>query len=117
MKSFMKALWVVMFIIVNITAAYASMPSGPYSSWSSGEQQEAVLTLEEMCGNQCSTYVQSAQDGGMRASYEASACIIACFADNLPADYPQMESLMQAARESYNKAQEFGSDAPVFLRR
>ena len=106
----------VLILALSTIATLASeIPSGSYSSWTQAQQQQAANALKEKCGNTCSSYTQRAQDGSMRASYEASACTIACFVNNLPDDYPGLDSLKKSAQQNYKQAKDLGSNIPVFV--
>jgi hypothetical protein len=98
-------------------AASAQMPSGPYSSWSQAEIGQAAGALKQMCGNQCSSYTAAAAAGSQRATYEAAACVTACYVNNLPDDYPNIEQFKRSAMQNYQTAKQFGSNAPVFLQK
>ncbi len=76
------------------------MPSGPYSSWSEAQKQQAATFLgkHRQQQTQCVGYIDTAKTGIVRASYEAAACIAACFASNLPADYPDLDEIKKVAQ-------------------
>jgi hypothetical protein len=88
-----------------------AMPSKPYSQWTRGEQQTWAQHLKKICTPKCARYVPTQQ--GQRGFYEASACTIACFAGNLPADYPGLANMKQSAWQNYNQAKALGSNMPV----
>ena len=94
----------------------SGLPSKSWSSWSQQEQSEGAELLKNHCAEECAPYLNEAKGGSIRATYEASACNIACFVNNLPADWPPRDQYISAARENYKNAQQLGSNAPVFLR-
>ncbi len=101
-------------VIVSLSASTAfaqGMPSGSYSSWSEAQKQQAATFLGEHCQQpaQCGGYIATARSGVVRASYEAAACVAACFASNLPADYPDIEEIKQVARTNADQAKKLGS--------
>jgi hypothetical protein len=97
---------------ISSAAVAQSLPTGPYSSWSDSQKSAAGGALKSICGRQCSRYDPSS---GQRGAYEAAACTIACFVNNLPDDYPQIDQYKNAARENYRNAKSLGSNVPVFL--
>ena len=89
---------------------------GPYSSWSNAQISEAASLLKNGSNANCSIYVQRAQAGGMRATYEAAACIEAYYVLHLPTDYPGLDAIKAAANQNYQMAKQLGSDIPEFLK-
>jgi hypothetical protein len=91
------------------------VPGGSYSSWSEDDKQHAGVALQNICGRKCRSYADQARAGSMRASYEAAACTLACYVNNLPADYPRLDEYRRDAKANYKAAKDLGSNAPVFL--
>lgn len=93
----------------------AQVPSKPWSSWTQQEQAQVGARLKNQCGMECQSYTNAARNS-QRGAYEAAACTIACFVNNMPADWPSRSQNISAARENYNNAKRLGSNASVFLR-
>ncbi|MBS0517295.1 MAG: hypothetical protein JSR90_01315 [Proteobacteria bacterium] len=101
-------------VVVSVSgdAVFAQdMPSGSYSSWSEAQKQQAATFLGAHCqqAEQCGGYIAAARTGLARASYEAAACIAACFASNLPADYPELDEIRKVAHTNAEQAKKLGS--------
>lgn len=107
-------------IVVSVSADAVlaqDMPSGSYSSWSEAQKQQAATFLGAHCqqAEQCGGYIAAARTGLARASYEAAACIAACFASNLPADYPELDEIRKVAHTNAEQAKKLGSSyQPTF---
>ena len=101
-----------------------SIPSKPWSSWTEQEQVQGVEILANYCTLECASHMNEAMRGGQRAALEASACNMACFVKNLPADWPFRDQYIESTLENYNNAKTLGYNnakklalsVPVFLR-
>lgn len=106
-----------LFLPLSPAFAQEAMPAGSYSSWSEAQKQQAATFLGEHCQQpaQCGSYIASARTGTARASYEAAACIAACFAGNLPPDYPDLDEIRNVATTNAQEARKLGSSyQPTF---
>jgi hypothetical protein len=92
-------------------AVAQGLPAGSYSSWSEPQKQQAAVHLASFCQSQqqCGEYIATSKTGAVRAAYEAAACIAACFANNLPADYPDLDGIRRSALANAEQAMKLGS--------
>jgi type II secretory pathway pseudopilin PulG len=88
-----------------------------FADMSTTQQSQCAAKIKSICDPKCAGYMQAAQNGSMRASYEGSACLTACYANNVPDDYPNLEQMKASAHANYDQAKKYGSNAPVFLNR
>ena len=106
---------VAQMLCASAARADDSVLPGPYSSWTDGQKTQAAFLLKNQSNQHCYMYIQRAENGGMRATYESAACIEAYYVLHLPADYPGLDALKDAARKNYAMAKSLGSDIPSFL--
>jgi hypothetical protein len=113
-RSFAIAALAIPLAAISAQADDSIMP-GPYASWTDAQKSEAAQRLKNGSNEACSTYLQRAAAGGMRATYESAACIEAYFVLHLPADYPDLDAMKASAQKNYELAKSLGSDIPAIL--
>ena len=111
MREAASGLLILLVLPMAAAVAQDGMPKGPYSAWSEDQKQDAATYLGQHCQrpSQCGGYIASATSGTGRAAYEAAACIAACFAANLPPDYPDLDSIRKIAITNAEEARKLGS--------
>lgn len=98
---------------LSIATSATAMPDKPYSDWSDAEKSQLADELKAKSSSDCASYVQEAQQGSMRATYEAAACLYGTYYLGTPADYPNRDTYKQQFYENAQKARALGSTAPI----
>ena len=99
----------------GISIAAEQVIPGTYKSWSEAQRDQAANKLKQICTARCQQYTDRVQAGGQRATYEAAACVSACFHNRLPKDYPGLTDIKRTAEQNYAQAKKLGSNVPTFL--
>jgi hypothetical protein len=100
-------------ILSSVPLSSWSAPNKPYAEWTDDEKSAVASELKSQATESCASYTQEAQQGVMRAAYEAAACLYYTYYMGTPADYPGRDQMKAMFYDNASKARALNSSAPV----